>query len=281
MKTIHPDDKKFGLDLLAKKQSGELNITINYQYRGIKRSGEILWIDQYSKPIIYKRNPANLIILRDVTDKTVAEQKLKESEEKFRVLAEQSLLGITILQDDNIKYTNQAVSDIIEYSVEEMMDWNSTNFTKLIHPDDLDFTMEQIQKKQKRNIESLVVEYSYRLITKNNKVKWVNQYSKNIIFQGKPAEFITIIDITERKKVEELVEKEIKKLRKIDKMKNDFVRRISHEIFSIFSKIATSSSCFLPFDIIRKCSKKFLSNPATIFKYFSSYTFKCLCKLFP
>jgi len=47
------------------------------------------------------------------------EQKLKESEEKFRTISEQSLMGIAILQDDKYKYVNQVAVDMFGYTVEE------------------------------------------------------------------------------------------------------------------------------------------------------------------
>jgi len=50
-------------------------------------------------------------------------------------------------------------------------------FGKLFHSDDLEFVMEQAQKKQK-GAKDVVTHYSYRIITKSGEVKWVDQYSK-------------------------------------------------------------------------------------------------------
>jgi len=131
-----------------------------------------------------------------------AEEELRESEEKFRLLTEQNLLGIVILQDGLVRYVNKAASEITEYSIEEALEWKVDEFAKLFHPDDLEFVMKQAQKKQTGD-KDITIHYSYRIITKSENVKWVDQYSKTITFAGKNANLITIIDITERKKTEE------------------------------------------------------------------------------
>jgi PAS domain S-box-containing protein len=56
----------------------------------------------------------------DITEKYDLEQELRESEEKFRSIAEQSLLGICVIQDDLVKYINKQFADLIGYTVEEI-----------------------------------------------------------------------------------------------------------------------------------------------------------------
>ena len=141
------------------------------------------------------------IIFTDITERKQAEEALRESEEKFRLLTEQNLIGVIIIQDGFVKYVNNAASELTEYSIEEAFDWKPNEFGKLFHPDNLKFVMEQAQKKQE-GAKDVVTHYSYRLITKSGKIKWVDQYSKTINFKGKTADLITIIDITDRKQAE-------------------------------------------------------------------------------
>jgi PAS domain S-box-containing protein len=131
-----------------------------------------------------------------------SEEVILESESKFRMLSEQSLLGIAILQDNVFKYANQMMSDIVEYSVEEMLSWKAGEFTKLIYPEDKDFTLEQARKKQKGE-KGYLVNYRSRIVSKTGKIKWIEVYSKPTQFKGKTADFVTFIDITERKRMEE------------------------------------------------------------------------------
>jgi len=153
-----------------------------------------------------------LLMVNDITDRLEAEEALRESEEKFRLLTEQNLLGIIIIQDGLVKYVNKTASGITEYSIEEALDWKPNEFGKLFHPDDLGFVMEQAQKKQE-GAKDVVTHYSYRMLTKSREVRWIDQYSKTISFAGKTADLITIIDITESKQAEEALRESEERVR--------------------------------------------------------------------
>ncbi len=136
----------------------------------------------------------------DMNDKLLKD--LTESEERFRTIAEQSFMGIGIAQDNKIQYLNQAYADIWGYTIEEMMNWTEKDLLKAIHPDDREFCLEQSTKKQKGDTD-VVNRYQYRGIKKTGEVLWVETYSKTINYNQRPANFITLIDITERKITEE------------------------------------------------------------------------------
>jgi PAS domain S-box-containing protein len=140
-------------------------------------------------------------MLEDITDRKLAEERAGEGEERFRVLAEQSMLGIAIMQDNALRFVNQAIADLNGYSIEEMSDWTVIDFAKLVHPDDLPFATEQARKKQAGD-PSALAHYNYRVITKTGEIRWVEQYSRSIEYGGRPANFITTIDITARKQAE-------------------------------------------------------------------------------
>src|SRR6187551_2009544 len=147
---------------------------------------------------------AQLILgmLEDITERKLAEERAGEGEERFRVIAEQSMLGILIFQDDAIRFVNQAVSDMNGYSIEEMATWNGSDFARVIHPDDVAFVTEQGRKKQARD-PSALAHYSYRIFAKSGDLRWVEQYSRSIDYCGRTADFVTLIDITARKRAEE------------------------------------------------------------------------------
>ncbi len=186
---------------------------------------------------------------RDITERRQAEKALRESEQKFRTIADQSLMGISILQDNRIKYINQRMSDLLEYSVEEYMSFNFIDFAKRsIHPDDFSFAMEQAQKKQSGEPD-VVTQYEYRLITKSGKVKWVEQYSKTIEYLGKPADFITLVDISNRKKAEEETKQYRHKLRELANqhilMEEQQKRKISNVLHDNLGQYLTAAQLFL------------------------------------
>jgi PAS domain S-box-containing protein len=141
-------------------------------------------------------------MLEEITERKLAEERAGEGEQRFRVIAEQSMLGIAILQDGRIRFVNQAVSDINGFSVEEMSRWDMQDLARVIHPDDQPFALEQARKKQLGDPQALA-HYSYRLLTKTGETRWVEQYSRSIDYGGRKANFVTMIDITARKQAEE------------------------------------------------------------------------------
>ena len=147
LKIIYPDDKNFVIEQVQKKESGDHDVITHYKYRIIKNDGEVRWVENYSKTINYKEKPADFVMTIDINDKIEAENKIKESEEKFRKITEESLLAICIIQDDIIKYVNQKMANLYGYTVEEMLNWGPGELLKTVVPESLEMVREQLKKK--------------------------------------------------------------------------------------------------------------------------------------
>ncbi|MFX1502332.1 MAG: PAS domain S-box protein, partial [Promethearchaeota archaeon] len=197
LKIVHPDDREFIREQALKKQSGNINVSEQYQYRIITKQGKIRWLEVFSRTISYKGRTADLAMIIDITEKVKAEQELKESEEKFRNIAEQSFVGIMIIQDGLFKYFNKRISETSGYSVEEIKAWAPNEFAKVVHPGDLEFVMEQARKKQAGDLD-VVHQYSYRAIRKNGESYWVEVFAKTINYEGRLADLAMTFDITDR-----------------------------------------------------------------------------------
>ena len=65
-------------------------------------------------------------------------RELRFSEEKFRTITEQSLLGVAILKNYSVLYTNLALSKMIGYSEEVLKDWTVKDLSKCFHPSNID-----------------------------------------------------------------------------------------------------------------------------------------------
>lgn len=143
-----------------------------------------------------------------------ARKDLKKSEDIYRLLEDQSIMGMHIIQGGRIKYVNQATSLITGYSTEEMMKWAPDGYRVLLHQDDLPYVMEQSRKKQTGD-PKIVAQYTWRMITKSGEIKWVESYSKSILFEGSPADFVMMIDITARRKAEKALLQSEEKYRTI------------------------------------------------------------------
>ncbi|MFX1346738.1 MAG: PAS domain S-box protein [Promethearchaeota archaeon] len=148
----------------------------------------------------YVFSPPDLVLVHteDITERKMAEHELQESEEKYRTLAEQSFLGIAILQDDRIQYVNKQLANTVGYTVEEILAWEKGGFLNIIYPDYREFITEQARKKQMGESD-IVDQYQFRGIKKNGEIIWMEVFSMTINYKGKPADFVTIHDITDEK----------------------------------------------------------------------------------
>jgi len=131
----------------------------------------------------------------------LAEDKLKESEEKFRKLTEKTLVGIYLIQDGLFKYINPKLAEIFEYEIDEVI--NKLGPLHLTFPADRKTVQENISKRISNEIESL--HYEFRGITKKGRVINVEVYGTRMSFKGKPAVIGTLLDITKRKQSESML----------------------------------------------------------------------------
>ena len=145
-----------------------------------------------------------LFMFEDITTRKKTEEALRENEAKFRLFSEQSLLGVAIIQHGRAKYVNKAASTLFGYSTEEIMGWGPKEFAAHLHRDDRWHVLDQAWKKLLGNGESMP-SYRFRLMSKSGTTKWVEIYSETVSYEGANADFIMIIDITDRKKAEEIM----------------------------------------------------------------------------
>jgi len=189
-------------------------------------------------PINLNGKRANLWIFDDITDQQKKEEKLKESEELFRTLAETSAAGI-FLQKGKLLYVNPALCEITEYSKEELLNMNAL---ELIHPDYKGMVREIIQRRLKGDRTKL--NYEIKLVTKSGKEKWVQIASSAVKYKGSYVGIGTVIDITDRKEYEE----RLKKLATYDSLTGLYNRYMIEEFLT--KEIEKSKRHNIPLSVI-------------------------------
>ncbi len=194
----------------------------DFEFLSKRTDGSRMWLSMSSAAQTIGVEVKYINSFQDITERKKAEEKLSESEDKFRTIAEQSSLGITITFDGKIIFSNLAVSNIIEYSIEEIFSWSAEEATKIIHQDDLPFIMKLLRERQFGDYDT-AFKYSCRILTKSGKIKWVEIHSKPIIYLNKKAILSSMVDITNQKEVEE-------NLKEINRLKSDLLSRTSHEL---------------------------------------------------
>ncbi|MFX1532561.1 MAG: PAS domain S-box protein, partial [Promethearchaeota archaeon] len=199
--------------------------------RNLHKNGQIIILETSGAPIfdIEDNFQGYRGIDRDITDRMQAELELIESEEKFRTITEQSFMGIAIIQDGKIKYVNETLLRTTGYTQQEVSNWSSNEFFKLVHPEDISTAMKRFQRMQTGNMGAIGA-HPYRLFTKSRELIWIDINSKVIQYQGKNAILVSLIDITPKKKAESLIIEENKRLLEIDELRKELLTRISHEL---------------------------------------------------
>ncbi len=130
------------------------------------------------------------------------EQVIRESEEKYRKLVEQSHDGIYIYSGNRFVFVNNRVSEITGFSEDELL---AMRFLSLVHPDDRGYVQEIADKRARG--ETVPLTYEARIVRKDGEVRDLELAVSSINYEGRYAALGAARDITERKQAEEKVAK--------------------------------------------------------------------------
>ena len=127
-------------------------------------------------------------IVRDVTDR-------KLMEDQYRTMANSSQAGVYIVQDGRLCFVNPHIPSYSGYSEEELIGERTMHF---VYPDDRDMVRKMAGKMLAGK---LTASYEYRIVDKNNQVKWLMETVTSISYKGRSAVLGNTMDVTERKQV--------------------------------------------------------------------------------
>ena len=166
--------------------------------------------------------------LRDwgnIVQRTRAEEALRESEEKFRSLVEHALEGILILDlQGMILFANNAAARTIE--ADDCAGLIGRNVMEFIAPESReDVVRDFIQVSQGHD--AYLAQYN-AISAKGNKF-CVESIGKVISYEGKPADLISIQDITERKRAEDALRESEERYRILTDAAHDAIYTLSPE----------------------------------------------------
>jgi PAS domain S-box-containing protein len=161
-----------------------------------------IWAADSVDPVLDKQGRLTGVvhIIRDITDRKQAEEVLRESEEKYRGLVENSPNLVAIYQDDTIKYVNKMMCEKLGWTFQEMTYPSFNPVEKIIPQRFQSLVKENIAKRLRgENISP----YEVSIKTRDGSEIPVMVMAQRILYHGKPADEVIHIDITERKLAEE------------------------------------------------------------------------------
>ena len=157
---------------------------------------------------------------QELEERRRSEAAMRESEARFRVLAETAASVILIHQDGKYRYANPAAEAITGYSKEEILGMGVGDF---LHPDYRELVETRLRARERG--EDVPSRYEVKIVAKNGDGRWLDAAGNWMEFEGKPARLVTAFDITERKRAEGALQRNEDLFRAIVEDQNDMIVR--------------------------------------------------------
>jgi PAS domain S-box-containing protein len=198
LETVHPEDRSFikrSLDEAVRERSG-----FDLEFRIALADGSIKHVQGIGRPVIGEPGEVDRYIgtTVDLTERKRAEEALKESEERYRVLVELSPNSICVHRDGELLYVNPA--GVRLFGATDLAQLVGRSVLDFIHPDSLPIVRERMRQVRAGDTAPLIEE---KFVTLNGEVRDVEVTSIPIIYERAPAAQVIIRDISERKQAEE------------------------------------------------------------------------------
>lgn len=242
----------------------------------LRKDGHPVPVEVSSKPIKEYGGRLVISVIRNISARKRAEDSLRESEERFRRIAENSpdiIYRYRLTPDRQVEYMNPAATEITGYTPEEHYA-DPVLGLKSVHPDDIQIATAFVEAPEKFDRAPIV-----RLIRKDGTVRWIEQRiavlrddeGNTIGFEGVTR------DVTERKLIEEALRETLdrereasERLRALDEMKNTFLSAVSHDLRTPlaaivgFSEVLEMSHERLSADEVHQITGRLAANARTL-----------------
>jgi PAS domain S-box-containing protein len=179
---------------------------ITRTYSAITARGRKLFVEVLGNRITYKGAPANILSIRDVTARHEMEERLRESELRFRTLSDGALEGIMIHDDGVIRDCNQRFAELFGYRPEEIIGRNGYEFM---------MTAESVARISAWKQQGAGGTIDITGTRKDGTLFSGETSCAPIVWQGKPQTIVQMRDITDRKRAEDALRESEERYRRL------------------------------------------------------------------
>ena len=222
---VHPEFKKEICQFYGTQAEKRIPNTYK-EYRVLTNEPGTIWVGQRTHLLLDGRNVVGYqSIARDITERKLAEEQLRASEERYRALAENSLTGICVQQDGKVVYINQRGAQGLGYPVNELI---GRPIWEFVAPEDRE-TAARLAAARIRG-EPAPTHYQMRILTRSGEIRWAEVFASLIEHEGRKAILSHLMDITERRRAQEELLKEKNRAETANVAKTRFLANMSHEL---------------------------------------------------
>jgi len=243
-KLVHPEDLAMVTENFSKRLAGE-EVPRNYEFRGLTRAGETIYVDYNSSTIQREGKIVGALgILRDIAERKRAEKALRESEDKYRTIFETTVTATVIIEEDaTISLANTEFERLSGYSKEELE--GKKRWTEFVVKDDLE-RMKEYHRMRRIDLDAAPRKYEFHFIDRQGNVRDI--FLAVDLIPGTKKSVASLLDITERKRAEQKA-REAEVLREADRLKSDLLANVSHELRTPLASIKGFVSTLLRTDV--------------------------------
>ena len=205
----------------------------------LHKNGSEITIEYSVSPITFQGENASFISIRDITERKRMQEKLENSEQKYRSLVENAHDGIIINQFGKFKFVNPAFCKMLEYSEEELLENDFANF---LAEDDRERLLQYHKLRMEGDRNHMI--YEAKGVAKSGRIIHFEINTSFIEYNGHPATFIIMRDHTEHKALEETLKANEKKYRKLFEAESDAIFLIEKETGRILDANPAASEIY-------------------------------------
>jgi two-component system cell cycle sensor histidine kinase/response regulator CckA len=251
---LHPDDHSSALHAIgettARPDSTGPTIELRFRHKdGSWRYMEVIGKglkDPSGQPIV-------VVNMRDITHRKEVEDKLFESEERYRTAIEHSNDGVALVRDGKHIYVNQKFLDIFGYDKPEEIIGTTTNL--IAHPDDQPMMIEYGLKRQRG--EAIPSQYTFKGIKKDGTICYINVSVTTMFLQGEQVILAFLRDITEHRLAEQKILESEQSLHTILTASPIGIGRVKNRIIDWVNESLCRMSGYTPEEIKGKNTRLF------------------------